>query len=269
MYKIKDRKIKVFQNYFAMREGTYTIKVNTETGALTDDPNADGDDIKDVVTYTLDEDGKISITNLLPDVTEEGEAPTKARSWMNGRMISSGPLYAKPDGVGGGMISVFLEGFAFDFTYTAVVSSAMAIKPFKWVGGRVCTQDAFGNGDQSASNGRWTAIPASGSCGMAYINENNSGEGALRDVANFYGANTNSVLGAASRNQMEYYGNATSIVFSYRSFRKYVNFARGMSGLFHTGIGPIGGTGAQVEPEGNYSDPKSKKFTFSMFNLKQ
>lgn len=261
MYKIKGGKLKVFSKYISMLNGTHSVYVNKEAGSISHN-DQDGDL---VVTYTHDEiTGRVTIDSS--SLTELGlpfNPPTRARSWMNGRKISSGPLYGSDKD-----ITVYLEGFAFDFDYNTIVCSAMAIKPFRWTGGRVCFDDMFSGG--STNQGRYTAIPGSGSCGQALIDTYDSGLGQVGDIATLYGASgVSGATQAEQQNAIEYYGNDVSVVFSYRSFKKYISFARGMSGIFTCSLGEIGGRGANLEPDGVIPDPTGKSFEFSMFNLKQ
>lgn len=267
MFKIKDGKIQVFSKFIQMLPGTHTVKVDKETGSLSYSGNGD-----DVVTYTLDEDtGKITITPVIgTGYSAPFKAPTKARSWMNGRKISSGPLYGDNNlGVGGKEINVYLEGFAFDFNYVSVASVATAVKPFRWTGGRVCFDNAFGAGGYGNNQGKYTALPAAMSCGRSFINEYETGQGQIRDIANIYGAPTSGVLHSAQMDMIEFYGNSVSIVFSYRSFRKYLSFAHALTGIFESSIGTIGASGGSVEPDGSFPQVFDASFKFSMFNLKQ
>lgn len=265
MFRIRDGKIKVFAKYVAMKEGTHTIYVDTESGSASYDSNSGSP----VVTYTLTTDGEVSITSLLGDVGGGGKAPTKARSWMNGRKLSSGPLYEEPLGAGGPEINVYLEGFAFDFDYNGIAHAVVATKPFRWTGGRVCFTDMLGNGGFGSNQGKYTAIPAAGSCGQTFIQDYESGIGQIADIASIYGGGGGGLMNAAGRGAIEFYGNSVSIVFSYRSFRKYVSWARGLTGIFTSSIGPIGASGGNVEPDGSFPDVFSSGFKFSMFNLKQ
>ncbi len=263
MFRIRDGKIKVFAKYVELRPGTHTVKVDKETGSVSYET---GDD---VVTYTFDEDtGEISITSLLGSMGA-GKPPTKARSWMNDRLLSRGPLYEGRLGVGGSEIAVYLEGFAFDFDYNGIAHIVTAIKPFRWTGGRVCFDDMFGSGGYGSNQGRYTAIPAAGSCGQALTNTYDSGLGTVADIAGMYGGHTSGLNMAASANAMEFYGNSVSIVFSYRSFRKYLSWARGLTGIFECSIGPIGTSSGGVEPDGSFPDAFDAGFKFSMFNLRQ
>ena len=256
MFRIRDGKIKVFSKYVQMIPGAHTLSVDTETGSVS---HGEG---SPVVEYTFDEEtGNVSINSLLSSVGGAMKAPTKARSWMNGRKLSSGPLYE------GSEINVYLEGFAFDFNYTGVAHAVLATKPFRWTGGRVCFDDMFGGG--GSNQGKYTAIPASGSCGQALIDTYDSGVGTIADIAGIYGGGTSGLQTASQRNAMEYYGNAVSIVMSYRSFRKYVSWARGLSGIFESSLGPIGASGGSVEPDGSFPSVFDAGFKFSMFNLKQ
>jgi len=259
MYKIKGGKLKIFSKYVEMRDGTHTLYVDMDSGAVSHTDIGPA-----VVEYTYSvETGRVTIDNKLGEMGEEFEAPTRARSWMNGRKISQGPLYEK-----GRDITVYLEGFAFDFDYTSVVCSAMAMKPFRWTGGRVCFDDMFSSG--STAGAQYTALPASGSCGRALIDTYENGTGTVGDIASMYGApNTSGFQQASQQNAIEWYGNATSIVFSYRSFKKYISFARGLSGIFTCSLGAIGGRGAELEPDGVIPDPTSRSLDFSMFNLRQ
>ena len=262
MFRIKDGKIKIFSKYVQMMPGTHTIGIDVDTGTISHTGGSP------VVEYTLDEGtGRISITSMLGPMGVPFKEPTRARSWMNNRMISSGPLYEGRLGAGGKEISVFMEGFAFSYNYTSIAHTAMAIKPFRWAGGRVCFDDMFSGG--GTSQGKYTALPSSFSCGRALIDEYDSGVGTMRDIASIYGGGSGGLMHAAQRNAMEFYGNSTSIVFSYRSFRKYLSFARGMSGLFECSLGAIGGNGASVEPDGNIPNVFDGGFKFSMFNLTQ
>jgi hypothetical protein len=261
MYKIKGGKLKVFSKYVTMKDGEHSLYVNKETGVVSHSP--DQGDI--VVTYTYSvETGHLSIDSHLTDMNLPYSTPTRARSWMNGRKISSGPLYeANKD------INVYLEGFAFDFDYNAMVCTAMALKPFRWAGGRVCFESMYSTSG-SASQAQYTALPASGSCGNALADVYGSGAGGVGDIATMYGASgVSGQQQAQQQDAVQFYGNATSVVFSYRSFRKYISFARGLSGIFECSIGQIGGHEASVEPEGDIPDPSGKSFQFSMFNLKQ
>jgi len=265
MFRIKDGKIKVFAKYVELRPGTHTVKVDKNTGSISYET---GDD---VVRYTFDENtGDIAIESLLGPVGySSGEPPTKARSWMNGRMLSSGPLYKDPTGAGGSNISVYLEGFAFDFDYNGVAHVVSATKPFRWTGGRVCFDDMFGSGGFGNSQAQYTAIPAAGSCGRSFIDTYDNGLGQVADIAGIYGGGTSGLMKAASKNVFEYYGNSVSIVFSYRSFRKYLSWARGLTGIFECSLGPIGTSSGDIEPDGSFPDTFDAGFKFSMFNLRQ
>lgn len=244
-----------------MQEGTHTIYIDKDTGTV----STNGGD--QVVTYTFSANGNISITSHLSDLGLPFKEPTRARSWMNGRKLSSGPLYGTTLS-NDGEINVYAEGFAFDFNYTAVAHMATAMKPFRWAGGRVCFDDMFSAGG-GGNQAQYTAVPSSMSCGTALQDTYDTGEGAVRDIASLYGGPTSGFQAAAQKNAMEFYGNSTSIVFSYRSFRKYLSFARGVSGLFECSLGPIGGNDASVEPEGSFPDVFDSGFKFSMFNLSQ
>lgn len=260
MYKVRGGKMKVFSKYITLLDGTNSIYVNKDTGTVSHSQDTGSK----VVTYVYSTStGHLSIDSHLTGVAPGGEkAPTKARSWMNGRKLSSGPLYEGED------INVYLEGFAFDFDYNAIVCTGLAIKPFRWAGGRVCFTTMYGGSDPGA--GKYTALPSSGSCGNALADTYDSGLGQVGDIASMYGANnTSGFQQAAQADSMQYYANATSIVFSYRSFKKYMSFARGLSGIFECSLGTIGGSKGGVEPEGEISDPTGKSFQFSMFNLKQ
>ena len=261
MFKVKGGKLKVFSKFITMQDGTHTLYVNKDTGTV----SHSSDQGDEVVTYTYSSStGNLSIVSHLTDMNLPFTTPTRARSWMNGRKISSGPLYGA-----GKDITVYLEGFAFDFDYNSVVCTAMAIKPFRWAGGRVCFESMYTPGS-SAAQGQYTALPGSGSCGNALGDVYDSGLGTVGDIATMYGATGVSGFQQASqRDAQQFYGNATSIVFSYRSFRKYVSFARGLGGIFECSLGSIGGSEASVEPDGDILDPSGKSFQFSMFNLKQ
>lgn len=260
MFKVKGGKIKVFSKYISMEYGSHTLYVDKETGNIS---SSDGDGLDAVVTYTLDEvTGAVTIESHLEDMNLEFKAPTRARSWMNGRKISSGPLYEA-----GKDINVYLEGFAFDFDYNSVVCTGLAIKPFRWAGGRVCFDDMYSTGSNTGAD--YTALPASMSCGTALTDTYDSGVGTIADIASVYGAPTSGGDIAQQQNAMEWYGNATSIVFSYRSFKTYMSFVRGMSGIFTCSLGAIGGTNANVEPDGDIGAFTKKGFGLSMFGLKQ
>ena len=257
MFRVKGNKIKIFAKYVALQNGTHTIRVDKETSIV----YTDGNTGEPVCQYTYDSsNGRLTVNSLLSDLNLPYEAPTHARSWMNGRKISSGPIYEGHD------INVYLEGFAFDFDYNSIACTAMAIKPFRWAGGRVCFDDMYSSGNTKP---RYTALPASGACGSSMQDTYGSGLGTVADVASMYGAPTSGSLMASQQNAIQWYGNATSIVFSYRSFRKYLSFARGMGGIFECSIGAIGGNSANIEPDGVIPDPTNKSFEFSMFNLKQ
>jgi hypothetical protein len=261
MYKVKGGKLKVFSKYITMLDGVHTLYINKASGMISHD-ELQGDP---VVTYTYNTNtGQLSIDSHLTHLNLPYSAPTRARSWMNGRKISAGPLFeANKD------INVYLEGFAFDFDYNAMVCTATALKPFRWAGGRVCFESMYNIGG-SATQSQYTALPASGTCGNALADVYGSGAGGLGDVATMYGASgVSGQQQAQQQDAVQFYGNATSVVFSYRSFRKYVSFARGLSGIFECSIGKIGGHEASVEPEGDIPDPSGKSFQFSMFNLKQ
>ena len=262
MFRIRDGKIKVFAKYVQMIPGTHTIGVDQESGSAAHDSGTP------VVRYTYDQEtGNVSITSLLSDMGGGGKAPTKARSWMNGRKLSAGPLYGGSLGVGGKEINVYAEGFGFDFDYNGIAHSVLATKPFKWTGGRVCFDDMFSGG--GTNQGKYTAIPAAGKCGRALIDEYDSGLGTIRDLAGMYGGGGSGLMSAAQNNAMEFYGNSVSIVFSYRTFRKYISWARGLSGIFESSIGPIGSSKGSVEPDGSFPNVFDAGFKFSMFNLRQ
>lgn len=259
MYKVKGGKLKVFSKYVTIKDGTHSIYVDKDTGEVSHSSSHG----EKVVTYTNDiSTGRLIIESHLDDMGLPFDPPTRARSWMNGRKVSSGPLYDSIKEV-----NVYLEGFAFDFDYNSVVCSAMALKPYRWAGGRVCFDDMYSAGQNT--NTQYTAIPGSGSCGQALTETYDSGMGTMGDIAGVYGAPTSGIQMAAQKNAMEWYGNATSIVFSYRSFRKYLSFARGLTGIFECSIGSIGGKSGNIEPDGVIPDPSNKSFEFSMFNLKQ
>ena len=263
MFRIRDGKIKIFSKYVQMVYGTHTIYIDKDSGAIS---FVSGDP---VVRYTLDEaTGHLSIESLLSDLGLPYDAPTKARSWMNGRKLSAGPLYGS-DISNTNEISVFAEGFAFDFNYTSIAHTVTAVKPFKWAGGRVCFDDMYSPG--GSGQGVYTATPSSGSCGMALTDMYSSGEGSIRDIVALYGGGIGGggYTAASFTNTMEFYANSTSVVFSYRSFRKYMSFARGVSGLFECSLGAIGGNDASVEPDGVIPDVFDSGFKFSMFSLSQ
>lgn len=263
MFRVKDGKLKVFSKYTALRNGTHTVYVDAATGSV----SYSGE--KAVVSYTFDElSGELDIQSHLEDMGG-GSAPTKARSWMNGRKISSGPLYGESLGVGGREINVYLEGFAFDFDYNGVAHAVAATKPFRWTGGRVCFQDMLGNGGGLGTQGKYTAIPAAGSCGQAFIQDYETGVGQIADIASIYGGGAGGLLSAAGAGAMEFYGNSVSVVFSYRSFRKYLSWARGLTGIFECSLGAIGASSGSVEPDGAFPDVFDGGFRFSMFNLRQ
>ena len=260
MFKVKGGKIKVFSKFISPLNGSHSIYVNVESGAVSH--NADDGGI--VASYTFNETtGKLVIESELEDMSLPFKTPTRARSWQNGRKISSGPLFEA-----GKDINVYLEGFAFDFDYNSVVCTSTELKPFRWAGGRVCFDSMYSGG--STAQGQYTALPASGSCGNALSDTYDSGLGAVGDIATTYGAHgTSGFQQASQRDAMQFYGNATSVVFSYRSFKKYMSFARGLNGIFECSLGPIGSKEASVEPDGVIPDPSGKSFQFSMFNLRQ
>ncbi len=253
MFKIRDGKIKVFTKYVQMLPGTHTILVDAETGAISYNSG------EPVVEYTYNEDtGHVAIESKLSGIGEDYKAPTRGRSWMNNRKLSSGPLYESHD------INVFFEGLGLDFNYNGIAFTGVAIKSFIWTGGRVCFDDMFSSG--ATNQHRYTAIPAAGSCGTALTGMYDTGEGQIRDIMSFGGSG---LLHAAAFNGYEWYGNAVSIVFSYRSFRKYLSFARGLNGVFESSLGPMGASKGDVEPDGSFPNTFDAGFKFSMFNLKQ
>lgn len=260
MFKVKGGKIKVFSKFIGMEYGTHTLYVDKETGNIS---TAAADGLDRVVTYSLNEaTGAVTIQSHLEDLNLDFKAPTRARSWQNGRKISSGPVYqAHKD------INVYLEGFAFDFDYNSVVCTGLGIKPFRWSGGRVCFDDMHSVGQHTGAD--YTALPSSMSCGKALTDTYESGLGIVADIASVYGARTSGLQIAQQKNAMEWYGNATSIVFSYRSFKTYMSFARGMTGIFTCSLGAIGGTNANIEPDGDMGAFMSSGFGLSMFGLKQ
>lgn len=259
MFRIKDGKIKVFAKYVPLIDGTHTIKVDKDTGSISYNSG------ESVVRYTFDsQTGRIEIESLLGSMGDDFKEPTRGRSWDNGRKISAGPLYETSN-----EISAFMEGFVFDFDYNGVASTAVAMKPFRWVGGRVCFNDAYGNGGYGSNQGKYTAVPSSGSCGTAWTDRYDSGVGQVEDVLAGYGGGAGGFMNSQTDNTMEYYANSTSIVFAYRSFRKYLSWARGLSGVFESSIGPIGASKGEVEPDGSFPDTFDAGFKFSMFNLKQ
>jgi len=264
MYKVRGGKLKVFSKYVELFPGEHTIYMDMDTGSVS---YTGGDGYTAIVRYSLDETtGNLKILeDYVSHMDEETVPPTSAINWMNGRLVSKGPLSDGDHNVAD--VYVALDGFAFDFNYTAIAHAAQALKPLKWTGGRVCfSHGVYSPGDTNPS---YTAYPGAGSCGRGFSNVYDNGVGEMADMAGMMGGPTSGFWFGARGSDMEYLYNNWSIVFTYRTFRKYVSFAKGMSGVFSCSLGVFGGKEADIEPDGDIGNIRLKSFTFSMYNLKQ
>ncbi len=252
MFRIMGGKIHVFGRWVSIHSGSHTISINKENGSTYTDSSVG----TPVVSYNLNSDGHVTITSLMENSGKSGELPVKSLDWRGNSIISRGPLFGEtPDGLGGQVITVYLEGFAFSFNYHAIVNVVSALKPFTWAGGRVCSASMWSPGDMDA--GLWTAIPSAISCGT----DGNEAGGPLNALT--LGGN------AVIEDVFERVANRTSIVYSYRTHRKYTFFASNASGLFESPIGSIGGSASGFPGSGPIPDIRGVEFSFSMFSLRQ
>ncbi len=265
MFRIQDGKMCIFGRYVSIENGAHTMSIDTSTGSI----YTDSTEGTPVVLYTLDElTGHVSIESLMPPMTrKEGVRPVRSMNIDGGSVLSVAPLFDEPAGAGTAIVSVNLEGFLFSFNYYAMANIAMGIIPFLWTGGRVCFSSSFDGG--SNTSGKYTALPASMSCGSSFSNSQSSGVGKMQDIAGMYGGVPSGTLGTAGADAMEFYGNSVSIVFSYRSHRKFLFFASNVNGLFTSPLGDIGGSADSVSPGGAIPDVGNVEFEYSMFNLRQ
>ncbi len=239
MFKINDGRINIFGRNVEIYEGTHEVSINTEDGAIYTDSSA-GDP---VVGYTLESDGHIVISSRLVNPEKIGKQPVKALDMFGESIVSKGPFYDSLD-----VATVYLEGFLMSFNYYAMANIVSAITPYIWAGGRVCNSSFFTPG---AINPAYTAMPSSGRCGSA-------------------GAGGFDYFSSPVHDSMrDFVGNATSIVFSYRTHRKYIFFASNVDGLFGSPLGSIGGSADSSPPNGSVPDPKDVSFRFSMHSLRQ
>ena len=266
MFKIIGGKINVLGRWVGTVAGTHTIRIQDDGTITTDTPGG-----KDVVAYTLRNDGHITIDNLIPPpqgIPSALKRPVDGLDWRGLVVLSRGPLYSDnaSHGAGGRVKTVLAEGFLFTFNYYAMANVVMAKKQYSWTGGRVCFSSFLSPGGAAMSSmfGGFTAIPAAMSCGTAGANSMLN-EGAIMppSMGGF------SFMNAMQKDAIEYYGNSTSIVFSYRSHRKYMFFTSNVDGLFETGLGSIAGSADNVRPNGPLPDPGDVSFRFSMFSLRQ
>jgi len=256
MFRVADGKINVFGRWVAAVPGSHEIRINKDTGTITTDGDGDA-----VCEYTLEDNGAIKINSLLPKTGAEGSRPVNALSWKFESIVARCKLYEDPLGVGD-TVTTYVEGFVFSFNYYAVVNFAMAIKPYTWTGGRVCFDSMY---TPSLETETYTAIPASGSCGTAGWDYYSTTSSVTPPSMGNY-----SFLNSASMDALEFYGNSTSISFSYRSYRKYMFFASNVYGMFESTIGPIGGSAPGFPPDGGgVPDPGDASFSFSMHSLRQ
>jgi hypothetical protein len=265
MYKIKGGKLKIFSKYIEIQPGQHTVYVDMDSGSVS---YTGEDGYVPVVEYRLDEfDGTFEIVNdYVGELGEQGvRPPTEGLTWMDGRLISKGPLSDGNTNIAD--VNVALDGFAFAFNYTSIAHTAQALKPYRWTGGRVCS--SHGMFDPGASNTSYTAMPGAGSCGRGFADTYGSGVGQMADTAALLGAPISGANSAARASDWEYVGNNFSIVFSYRTFRKYVSFAKGMAGVFECSLGPFGGKESDAEPDGDVGNIRLKSFQMSMYNLSQ
>ncbi len=258
MFRVVDGKIHVYGRWIQMIEGEHSITVNSDTGAIVTDGNGPS-----VCSYTLSGDGKISISSSLP--SSGGDQIIKGLETMFQRKISSGPLYEDPYGDGPTM-AVTLEGFIFSFNYYAIAYLVSASRPFLWTGGRVCHKTFFT--EEGAATGLnadslYTALPSAMSCGTAGT-DTMLREGSVMPPS----MGNTAFLNAMASDSLQFLINSTSIVFSYRTHRKYLFFASNVYGLFDTPFGPIGG-GDGGMPSGGAINPSPKSFRYSMFSLRQ
>ncbi len=257
MFRIMDNKIHVYGRWIGIQSGSHTITIDTETGALSNDGEG-----TPVCSYETSPSGHVRITSLIPKRSAGSGRVVKGLRVMGfQRLLGRAPLYEDPLGVGDA-IETYVEGFLFSFNYYATAYITMAIKPFMWVGGRVCFKSFFTPGGADTGVG-YTAIPSSMSCGQ-------NGASTLDSQAPFNGLGINAFANAMSADAFEFYGNSTSLAFSYRSFRKYMFFASNVYGMYETPLGPIGGNDGGFPPSGgSIPDPNSVNFKFSMYSLRQ
>ncbi len=253
MFRVMGGKIHIFGRWVALHSGSHTISMNKDNGSTYTDSSVG----TPVVSYNMNSDGHITINSLMTNSGKTGELPVKSLDWRGNSIVSRGPLFGStPDGLGGDLITVYLEGFAFSFNYHAIVNVVSALKPFTWAGGRVCTSSMWANAE-SFELGLYTAIPSAISCGT-----DGNDAGGLVDAMNPFG---DSVF----HDVFETLANRTSIVYSYRTHRKYTFFASNASGLFSSPIGSIGGSASGYPGSGSIPDIRGVEFSFSMFSLRQ
>lgn len=260
MFKVMGGKINVFGRWVAMEEGAHTISIDSNSGSTYTDSSSGAP----VVSYTLDAvTGHVTINSHIPSAGKSGEKPIESLDWRGMSVVSRGPLFEEPLGVATKDITVLLEGFLFSFNYYALVNIASALKPFRWVGGRVCFDSMLTVPDGS-TQGKYTAVPSAMSCGSAGWGLFNVESAVMPILMGGF-----SFLNAVQRDAIEFYGNSTSIVFSYRTHRKYMFFASNVDGLFESSMGPIGGSASSSPANGAIPDIGGVGFQFSMFSLRQ
>lgn len=259
MFRVIDGKIKIMSKFVLLMNGSNSIYINGENGSVSHSSSDDGS-WKKICSYEYNEDtGHLVIDGPSSPNINGYDRLVQGITQTNQAYISRTILYGyQPKD-----LDVYLEGFAFMFSYTSFSHQVTAIKPYRFVSGRICFDSMFYS--SSVSFDFYTAIPASMSCGTR-------GMDAFSNMAPF-GALGGGILGAAMVDQWEWYANATSFAFFYRSHRKYLFFSRNVSGLFRlkTKDGDLvieSGTDSP-EAEGDLSGYTSASFKFSMFNLSQ
>ncbi len=260
MFRVMGGKINIFGRWVATMPGSHTISIDKGTGSTYTDSQSG----TPVVSYNLDDGtGHITLSSLMSNPGKAGNQPVVSLDWRGQSIISRGPLYTEGTGAGGDEITVYLEGFVFSFNYYALANVVCARKPFRWTGGRVCFSSMLSPGSV-ADAGRYTAIPAAMSCGGAgwdtFSSQSAVTPPSMGNTAFFNGL---------QRDALEFYGNSVSIVFSYRTHRKYLFFASNVDGLFSTPFGAIGGSASGSPANGTLPDINGVEFMFSMFNLRQ
>jgi hypothetical protein len=260
MFRILDNKIHVYGKWVPMLPGAHKITSDPETGAIVTDGTG-----TELCSYTLGDDGKASITSSLP-AGVDGRRAIRGLSAIFQRKVHAGPLYGGTYG-GGPVLQGVMEGFLFTFNYYATAYISSAMRPYLWTGGRVCFKSFFtpdGAAPTSDGSNLYTALPSAMSCGNAGVDTMLT-EGAVMppSMANY------GFMGAMQNDSLQWLYNSTSIVFSYRTHRKYMFFASNIYGLFETSFGPIAGGDGGFPSGGSIPDPSSTSFRFSSFSLRQ
>lgn len=260
MFRIIDNKINIFGRWVSLESGEHTIHINKSTGTIYTDSVPVGANSVPVVKYNKTSSSEIKIDSLVPKTGESGKFAVLAPGYNSNLVISRGMLYEDPIGVGE-PLEVRLEGFLFSFNYYAIANIVSALKPYIWVGGRVCYDTMLYHSNGSLP---YTAMPTLMSCGAVGLqvlgDDVASTQKALLGTTNFFNAMGQDAIG--------YIMNSTSITFSFRTHRKYVFFASNIDGLFETQLGSILGASPTAPPSGSFPDIGGLGFTFTMFSLR-